>query len=81
MFLVRLHHGLLLDFAPEQSMEFDARGRTRRPTAPSREGVASLQYKGKTLAISQRGRIAIRATGPNDVRPHNLRSPLWSRLG
>jgi hypothetical protein len=52
--------------APEQSIEFGPRGRTRRPTASSREGVASLQYKGKTLAISQRGRIAIEATGPND---------------
>ena len=53
-------------FAPGQSKEFDVRGRTRRPTAPSREGVASLQYEGKTLAINQRGRIAIGAAGPND---------------
>jgi hypothetical protein len=36
-------------FALEQSMEFDVRGRARRPRAPSREGLASLHYKSGIL--------------------------------
>jgi hypothetical protein len=46
-------------FAPGQSIEFDIRGRTRRPTAPSIEGSASLQFKRKSLSFSQRGQLAI----------------------
>jgi hypothetical protein len=36
-------------FASGQSIEFDIRGRIRRPTAPSREGIASLHYKSRIL--------------------------------
>jgi hypothetical protein len=46
-------------FAPGQSIEFDVRGRTRRPTGPRREGVASLEYKGKALTVNRRGQLAI----------------------
>jgi hypothetical protein len=44
-------------FAPEQSMEFDVRGRARRPRAPSKEGVASLQYRGKDVRLNPHGLV------------------------
>jgi hypothetical protein len=46
-------------FAPGQSTEFDIRGRVRRPLASAIEGVASLQFKKRSLTINQRGQLAI----------------------